>query len=440
MSDRIAIVGVACRLPGGVTDLDGLWSVLVEGRDVVGDPPADRFDTQRYRDANQVRPGKSYTFAGGYLDDLAGFDAEYFGISPREATSIDPQQRLLLELGVEALDDAGIDPQALAGTDTAVYVGVSAMDYVGQNIPTPHAIGPYTNSGAALCNTANRLSHHLDVHGPSLKVDTACASSLNAVHLACEHLRHGGGRVALAAGVNVLLSPLTFVGFAKAGFLSPTGHCRPFSAGADGYARSEGGGVLVLKRLADALADGDRVHAVIAGSGTNSDGRTAGLVLPSGESQEALLREVYARSGLDPDDLAYLEANGTGTPIGDPIEAGAIGAALGVRRTGAPLPIGSVKANLGHLEPASGMAGLCKAVLVLRHGLIPPTPHASPRSTDIDFDGLRLAPVEEARPLAGGLVGVNSFGFGGHNAVVVLRRRRAAARTAPAPAELEEVA
>ncbi|MDQ2586788.1 SDR family NAD(P)-dependent oxidoreductase [Saccharothrix yanglingensis] len=434
MSDRIAIVGVACRLPGGVTDLDGLWSVLVEGRDVVGDPPADRFDTQRYRDADQVRPGKSYTFAGGYLDDLAGFDAEYFGISPREATSIDPQQRLLLELGVEALDDAGIDPQALAGTDTAVYVGVSAMDYVGQNIPTPHAIGPYTNSGAALCNTANRLSHHLDVHGPSLKVDTACASSLNAVHLACEHLRHGGGRVALAAGVNVLLSPLTFVGFAKAGFLSPTGHCRPFSAGADGYARSEGGGVLVLKRLADALADGDRVHAVIAGSGTNSDGRTAGLVLPSGESQEALLREVYARSGLDPDDLAYLEAHGTGTPIGDPIEAGAIGAALGVRRTGAPLPIGSVKANLGHLEPASGMAGLCKAVLVLRHGLIPPTPHASPRSTDIDFDGLRLAPVEEARPLGGGLVGVNSFGFGGTNVHVVLAAPPPADPPSPPPA------
>jgi acyl transferase domain-containing protein/NADPH:quinone reductase-like Zn-dependent oxidoreductase/acyl carrier protein len=421
MSDGIAIVGVACRLPGGVTHLDGLWSVLVEGRDVVGDPPADRFDTQRYWDGNQMRPGKSYTFAGGYLDDLTGFDADYFGISPREAVTIDPQQRLLLELGVEALDDAGVDPRSLAGTDAAVFVGVSALDYVGQNIAAPTAIGPYTNSGAALCNTANRLSYHLDIHGPSLKVDTACASSLNAVHLACEHLRHGGGRVALAAGINVLLSPLTFVGFAKAGFLSATGQCRPFAADADGYARAEGGGVLVLKRLADAVADGDRVHAVIAGSGTNSDGHTAGLVLPSGESQEALLREVYARFELDPDDLAYLEAHGTGTPIGDPIEAKAIGAALGVRRTGPPLPIGSVKGNLGHLEPASGIAGLCKAILVLRHGVLPPTPHASPRSTEIDFDGLHLTPVEEPWPVGTGrMVGVNSFGFGGANVHVVL--------------------
>ncbi|RKT54183.1 type I polyketide synthase [Saccharothrix australiensis] len=434
MSNEIAIVGVACRLPGGVTGLDDLWPLLVEGRDVVGDPPEDRFDTQRYWDANQVRPGKSYTFAGGYLDDLSGFDAEHFGISPREAAGIDPQQRLLLELGVEALDDAGVDPRALAGTDTAVFVGVSAMDYVGQNIPTPTDIGPYTNSGAALCNTANRLSYHLDVHGPSLKVDTACASSLNAVHLACEHLRHGGGRVALAAGVNVLLSPLTFVGFAKAGFLSATGRCRPFSAEADGYARAEGGGVLVLKRLADAVADGDRVHAVVVGSGTNSDGRTAGLVLPGGDTQEALLREVYARFGLDPDDLAYLEAHGTGTPVGDPIEARAIGAALGVRRTGAPLPIGSVKGNLGHLEPASGMAGLCKAILVLRHRLVPPTPHASPRSTGIDFDGLRLAPVEEARPLDGGLVGVNSFGFGGANVHVVLAAPPPEGEPSPPPA------
>jgi acyl transferase domain-containing protein/NADP-dependent 3-hydroxy acid dehydrogenase YdfG/acyl carrier protein len=418
--DEIAVVGVSCRLPGGVWNLDQLWSVLIEGREVVGDPAPDRFDLERFHDRNQVRPGKSYTFAGGYLDDVAGFDADYFGISPREAVSVDPQQRLLLELGVEALDDAGIDPRSLAGTDAGVFVGVSAVDYVGPNFVNPAGIGPYTNSGAALSNTANRLSHHLDARGPSLKVDTACASSLNAVHLACEHLRHGGGRVAFAAGINVLLSPLTYVGFAKAGFLSPTGHCRPFSAEADGYVRAEGGGVLVLKRLADAVADGDRVHAVVVASGTNSDGRTNGLVLPNAEAQEALLRQVYDRAGLDPDDLAYLEAHGTGTPIGDPIECRAIGSALGVRRSRGPLPIGSVKGNLGHLEPASGIAGLCKAVLVLRHGLIPPTANAVPRSTDIDFDGLALTPVEQARPVGDGLVGVNSFGFGGANVHVVL--------------------
>ncbi|MFC4852683.1 SDR family NAD(P)-dependent oxidoreductase [Actinophytocola glycyrrhizae] len=422
MADEIAMVGVGCRFPGGVDDLDGLWSLLSAGRTAVGEPPPDRFDVERYWDTNQMRPAKSYTFQGGYLDDIAGFDAEYFGISPREAVSIDPQQRLVLELGFEALDDAGIDPASLAGTDAAVFVGVSAPDYGGQHFGTPGTIGPYTNSGAALSNTANRLSYHLDVHGPSLKVDTACASSSNAVHLACEHLRAGNGRVAFAAGVNVLLNPLTTVGFAKAGFLSRTGQCRPFAAAADGYVRGEGAGVVVLKRLADAIADGDRVHAVVAGSGTNSDGHTTGLVLPSADAQEALLRQVYDRFALDPDDLAYLEAHGTGTPIGDPIECRAIGRALGVPRTGGPLPIGSVKANLGHLEPASGMAGLCKAILVLRHGMVPPTPNAAPRSTDIDFDGLALTPVPTALPSAGRLVGINSFGFGGTNVHIVLEK------------------
>ncbi|MFB9908937.1 SDR family NAD(P)-dependent oxidoreductase [Allokutzneria oryzae] len=431
MLDKIAIVGVACRFPGGVGDLDGLWALLSEGREAVGEPPPDRFDVERYRDPNQMRPGKSYTFAGGYLDDITGFDADFFGISPREAVCIDPQQRLLLELGIEALDDAGIDPGSLSGTDSAVFVGVSALDYGGQQMVQRNTIGPYTNSGSALSNTANRLSYHLDVHGPSLKVDTACASSLNAVHLACEHLRHGGGRIAFAAGVNLLLNPMTYVGFAKAGFLSPTGHCRPFSADADGYVRAEGGGVLVLKRLVDAVADGDRVHAVIAGSGTNSDGRTTGLVLPSGDAQEALLRQVYDGFELDPDDLAYLEAHGTGTPIGDPVECRAIGNALGVRRSGGPLPIGSVKGNMGHLEPASGMAGLCKAILVLRHGEIPVTPNAGPRSTGIDFDGLALTPVEEPCAASGRLVGVNSFGFGGANVHVVLEKPPAVAPLAP---------
>ncbi|WP_188316809.1 type I polyketide synthase [Solihabitans fulvus] len=421
MPDKIAIVGVACRFPGGVADLDDLWSLLSEGREAVGVPPTDRFDLDRYHDTNQMRPGKSYTFVGGYLDDIAGFDADFFGISPREALSIDPQQRLLLELGVEALDDAGIDPRALRGSDSAVFVGASVMDYAGQQMVTPETIGPYTNSGSALSNTANRLSYQLDLHGPSLKVDTACASALNAVHLACEHLRHGGGRVAFAAGVNILLNPLAFVGFAKAGFLSPTGHCRPFSADADGYVRAEGAGVLVLKRLADAVADGDRVHAVIEGSGTNSDGNTAGLVLPSAQAQESLLHQVYQRFALDPDELVYVEAHGTGTPIGDPAECQAIGNALGIRRSGGPLPIGSVKGNLGHLEPASGMAGLCKAILVLRHQQIPPTPNTSPRSQDIDFEGLALAPVDHLRPTgAGSLVGVSSFGFGGTNVHVVL--------------------
>ncbi|SDF42734.1 Acyl transferase domain-containing protein [Lentzea fradiae] len=437
MSDKIAIVGVACRFPGGVADLDGLWALLSDGREVVGPPPPERFDLDRFHDTNQLRPGRSYTFAGGYLDDVAGFDADFFGISPREALSIDPQQRLLLELGIEALDDAGIAPASLRGSDSAVFVGASVMDYAGQLMAAPEMIGPYTNSGSALSNTANRLSYQLDLHGPSLKVDTACASALNAVHLACEHLRNGGSGVAFAAGVNLLFNPMTFIGFAKAGFLSPTGRCRPFSAESDGYVRAEGAGVLVLKRLADAQADGDRVHAVVEGSGTNSDGHTAGLVLPSAQAQESLLRQVYERFGLDPDELVYLEAHGTGTPIGDPAECRAIGTALGVRRSGEPLPIGSVKGNLGHLEPASGMAGLCKALLVLRHRQIPPTPHASPRNADIDFDGLGLTTVDRLRPAGDGtLAGVSSFGFGGTNVHVVLG---APPETPPVPRRGEKV-
>ncbi|MGE7391320.1 SDR family NAD(P)-dependent oxidoreductase [Streptomyces sp. NPDC004126] len=421
MTEKIAVVGVACRFPGGVADLEGLWSLLLDGREAVGEPPSDRFDLERYHDRNQLRPGKSYTFAGGYLDDISGFDAEFFGISPREAASIDPQQRLLLELGFEALDDAAIDPLSLRGSDGAVFVGASVMDYGGQQMLRPDGVGPYTNSGSALSNTANRLSYQLDLHGPSVKVDTACASALSAVHLACDHLASGQGRLAFAAGVNVLLNPMAFVGFAKAGFLSPSGHCRPFSEAADGYVRAEGGGVLVLKRLADALADGDRVHAVIEGWGSNSDGHTAGLVLPSAHAQEALLHQVYERFSLDPDELLYLEAHGTGTPVGDPVECTAIGNALGVRRAKGPLPIGSVKGNLGHLEPASGMAGLCKALLVLQHRHLPPAPHTGPRSEGIDFEALALSPVERPAPTGeGSLVGVSSFGFGGTNAHVVL--------------------
>ncbi|WP_170221076.1 type I polyketide synthase [Amycolatopsis cihanbeyliensis] len=442
MVDRIAVVGLSCRLPGGITTVDELWAALSEGRELVGDPPPDRFDTRRFQDANPVRPAKSYTFAGGFLDDIAGFDAEYFGISPREASRIDPQQRLLLEMAVEACDDAGLPREAVAGSDTGVFVGASSPDYGGMQTSSPETIDPYTNSGMALSNTANRISYALDLHGPSVKVDTACASSLNAVHLACQYLRHGEGGLALAAGVNVLLNPYIYIGFAKATILSPSGRCRPFSAKADGYVRAEGGGVVVLKRLTDAVADGDRIHGVIVASGTNSDGRTAGLVLPSAETQEALLREVYARAELEPADLAYLEAHGTGTPIGDPIECQAIGGALATGRAAeTPLPIGSIKGNLGHLEPASGMAGLLKALLVLRYRTIPPAPASDPLSTEIDFAELGIDPVLHRRALepgAGSLVGVNSFGFGGTNTHVVLapaaeREPRADRPAAPLP-------
>ncbi|MEU4212964.1 SDR family NAD(P)-dependent oxidoreductase [Streptomyces sp. NPDC026206] len=433
----LAVVGAACRLPGGITGLEGLWAALVQGRDLISPvPPADRFDAARFCDPDPERPGKACTMAGGYLGDIAGFDPGYFGISPREAEYMDPQQRLLLEMAAEAFDDAALDPAALAGSDTAVFIGVSDMSYGGLLMNRLRDVTAYSMSGSALSVVANRLSYVFDLRGPSLAVDTACSSSLVAVHQACETLRAGHSRVALAGGVNLLVSPYGFVGFSRALMLSPRGRCAAFSAGADGYVRAEGGGVVVLKRLADALADGDRVHAVIAGSGSNCDGSTSAMTVPSAGMQERLLREVYERAGTGPDQVVYFEAHGTGTPVGDPVECRAVGRALGVRRTGGPLPIGSVKTNLGHLEPASGMAGLFKGMLVLRHGRIPASLHGEPVNPEIDFAALNLCPVGAVRPVAdgdGGVVGVNSFGFGGANAHVVLGAAPARRQVPPRP-------
>ncbi|WP_030857757.1 type I polyketide synthase [Streptomyces sp. NRRL S-37] len=432
----VAVVGVGCRLPGGVTDLDGLWSVLRDGRDVVGEMPADRLPRDRTVDPGTVRPGRSYTAAGGFLDDVASFDPAYFGMSPAEARHIDPQQRLLLEMTAEALDDAAIPAASLAGSDTCVYVGVSDPGYgVNLSMMQDHT-SPHTMPGATLSITANRMSYAFDLRGPSMAVDTACSSALVALDRACRTLHEGTGRVALAGGVNVLSNPYSFAGFSYANMLSRRGHCAAFSADADGFVRAEGGAVLVLKRLADAVADGDRVHAVLAATGNNTDGRSTGMIVPSAETQEALLHAVYAEAGIDADDVVYVEAHGTGTQIGDPAEAEAIGRALGRNRRGGPLPIGSVKSNLGHLEPASGMAGLLKAILVLRHRLVPASLHALPLNPRIDFDGLGLAPAVEPVPLEVGersAVGVSAFGFGGANAHVVVTPPPAAHGTGPSP-------
>ncbi|MGK5548558.1 type I polyketide synthase [Streptomyces sp. URMC 127] len=427
----MAVVGAACRLPGGIGDLTALWEALEEGRDLIGRVPEDRFETARFVDTSAPRPGKSRTAAGGFLDDIAGFDAGYFGISPREAAQMDPQQRLLLELTAEALDDAAIDPASLAGSDTAVFAGISDTSYGAQQMLRIEGVDAYTMAGGAASIAANRISYAFDLRGPSMAVDTACSSALVALDRACRTLREGTSRAAVAAGVNMLLSPYPFVGFSQASMLSPSGRCAAFSAAADGYVRAEGGGVVVLKLLRDALADGDRIHGVILATAVGSDGRTAGLSLPNPRAQEALLRSVYEQAGVDPDELVYLEAHGTGTPAGDPAECEAVGRALGTRRRRGALPVGSVKSNLGHLEPASGMAGLLKALLVLRHGRIPATLHALPLNPAIDFAGLGLAPATEARPVDGDagrpVVGVNSFGFGGANAHAVI----AAAPPAP---------
>lgn len=437
-SRLIAVVGAACRLPGGITDLDGLWRALCQGSDLVTDVPADRFDADRFVDPSMPRPGKSYTRAGGFLDDISGFDAAYFGIAPKEAAQMDPQQRLLLELAAEACDNAGIAPAALAGSDTSVFVGISDHSYGALQMLMTESVNAYTMSGAASSIAANRISHFLDLRGPSIAVDTACSSALVALVQACQGLLAGTSAAALVGGVNLLLSPYHYVGFSQASMLSPTGRCRSFSAGADGYVRAEGGGVVLLKRLTDAVADGDRVLGLIVDSAANSDGRTPGLALPRVETQEALLRQVYARAGVDPDDVAYVEAHGTGTPVGDPIECEAVGRALGSRRTNGELPIGSVKSNLGHLEPASGIAGLLKAMLVLRHGVIPPTLHALPPNPNVDFPALRLAPAAESREIVVGertVAGVNSFGFGGANAHVILAPAPLATATPAPPAD-----
>jgi acyl transferase domain-containing protein/NADPH:quinone reductase-like Zn-dependent oxidoreductase/acyl carrier protein len=421
----VAIVGVGCRLPGGITGLDGLWAALERGDDLVGQVPPERFDADRFVDERMPRASRSYTRAGGFLaEDPGGFDAAFFGISPKEAAAMDPQQRLLLETAVEALDDAGIDPASLAGSDTGVFIGISDPAYGVMQMLEPCGIGPYTMSGSTLSIASNRLSQVFDLRGPSMSIDTACSSSLLAVERGWRTLVEGRSRVVLAGGMHLLLNPGSFVGFSQASMLSPTGRCRAFSADADGFVRAEGGGLVVLKRLDDALADGDRVHGVIVGAGTNNDGRTFGLSLPSPDAQEQLLRQVYADAGVSPDDVVYVEAHGTGTPAGDPAECLSLGRALGADRSGGPLPIGSVKSNMGHLEPASGMPGLFKAMLVLRKRVVPPTLHAGTLNPAIDFDGLGLRVATRPVPLDGAaarpVAGVNSFGFGGANVHVAL--------------------
>jgi acyl transferase domain-containing protein/NADPH:quinone reductase-like Zn-dependent oxidoreductase/acyl carrier protein len=418
----VALVGMACRFPGAA-DLAEFWSLLKAGTDAIGEIPDDRWDVDAYFHPDPAAPGKMYTRAGGFIADIDKFDAGFFGISPREARRIDPQQRLLLELAWEALESAGIVPQRIAGSRTGVFVGVSLSDYAALQRDEPNQVDPYVMSGSAISNAANRISYVFDLHGPSFAVDTACSSSLVAVHEACVSLSRGESSLAIAAGVNALLSPSAAVGFSKARMLSPTGRCRPFDAAGDGYVRSEGGAVAILQPLAEAIAENNPIYAVIVGSGVNSDGRTKGLAMPNQAAQEALLRQVYRDAGINPGEITYVEAHGTGTSVGDPIECAALGSVLGVSRApGDPCRIGSVKSNIGHLEPASGIAGLLKVVLALRHRAVPPTLHFMNPNPQIPFEELNLSVVSEYTELPPGrlTMGVNSFGFGGTNAHVVL--------------------
>jgi len=422
LRDEIAVVGWSCRLPGA-NSVSELWSLLLEGRCTISQVPADRFPLARFGHPRRNERGKSYTWAAGILDDVWGFDPSVFGISPREAQQMDPQQRILLQLTWEALEDANIKPSAIAGSEVGVFVGASQTDYA-HAISGDQAIADsHFATGNALAVIANRISYIYDLHGPSMTVDTACSSSLVALHHATEALRSGRIDTAIVGGINVIASPAPFVTFSQASMLSPTGLCRAFSADADGYVRAEGGVVMVLRK---GVPGATGVHGTILASDVNSDGRTNGIALPSAKSQEDLLKQVYSRAGIDPERLSFVEAHGTGTPVGDPVEASAIGRALGNART-APLPIGSIKTNIGHLEPASGLAGLLKAFLALKHRILPRSLNFREPNLNIDFASLNLSLCQEPLLLpdaAAGCAGVNSFGFGGTNAHVVIAAGR----------------
>ena len=430
-SDRrepVAIVGIGCRLPGDVHDPDGLWSVLMEGRECIVDIPGTRWDPARHGDPAGKAPGRSYVQRAGLLcdDSLFSFDPGFFGITPREAGTLDPQQRLLLETSWEALEDAGVPPPVLAGSRTGVFIGGFMTDslLIHSNPDNRERISTHSATANTLTMLSNRLSYVYDLRGPSMSLDTACSSSLVAIHQACQSLWSGESDAALAGGVNVILVPETQVTMAKGKFLSPRGRCHAFSDQADGYVRAEGAAVLLLKPLSAALRDGDRIYATILGTAANQDGRTAGITVPSGEAQIAVMREAYRKAGVDPAQVVYVEAHGTGTPAGDPIEARAIGAVVGAGRPGAPCWMGSVKTNLGHLEAAAGVTAVIKAALCLRHGIVPPHLHLSRVNPEIPLAelGLRIPTRPEDMPRGAGprVAGVNSFGYGGTNAHVVL--------------------
>ena len=432
--EPIAIVAVACRFPGA-PDPEAFWEVLSGGVDAIREIPEDRFDIDEFYDPDPAAPGKIYSRYGGYLEGIDGFDPEFFGISPREAIWIDPQQRLVLETAWEGLERAGYSPAALRGSRSGIFVGVGVNEYSHLlSADSVDNIEPHFITGNALNAISGRVAFALGLEGPAVAVDTACSSSLVAVHQACQALHSGDCDLALAGGVNVLLSPVSIIAASRARMLSPDGRCKTFDAGADGYVRSEGCGMLVLKRLSDAERDGDRVCAVIPSSAVNQDGASSGLTVPNGGAQQRLIAMALTRAGLVGGDVDYLEAHGTGTPLGDPIEVQAAGAVSGAGRDAdRPLLIGSVKTNIGHLESASGAAGLIKVVLSLQHGVLPQSLHFETPSPHIPWDSLPVRVVDKAIPWrADGRprrAGVSSFGFTGTNAHVLIEEAPARAAT-----------
>ena len=391
--EPVAIVGMGCRFPGGARDPQSYWQLLINGVDAITEIPADRWPIAAFYDPDPNAPGKMTTRYGGFLEDVYDFDPQFFQITPREAFNMDPQQRLLLEVSWEALENAHQPPDTLFGSATGVFMGISSVDHALITARKIEAIDGHFGTGNAISIAAGRLSYALGVTGPSMAVDTACSSSLVAIHLACQSLRQRECDMALAGGVNVLLAPEFTINFSKARMLSPDGRCKTFAAAANGYVRSEGCGVVVLKRLSDAVAAGDAIVAVIRGSAVNQDGASGGLTVPSGPSQEQVIRQALANARVDPAQVSYIEAHGTGTSLGDPIETGALAAVFGQSHstaTAAGLLLGSVKTNIGHLEAAAGIAGIIEVALALQHQRIPPHLHFDTPNPHIPWDALPM--------------------------------------------------
>ena len=423
IAEPVAIIGIGCRLPGNVSGPESLWDLLVNGRDAVGDVPADRWDADAYYDPDPQTPGRMTTKWGGFVDDVAGFDADFFGITPREAAAMDPQHRVLLEVAWEALEHAGLPPDSLSGTRTAAMVGLSSWDYTIVNVEHRAEIDAYLSTGNPHSAAVGRISYLLGLRGPAVAVDTACSSSLVAVHLACQSLRLRESDAALAGGVHLSLSPFSAIALSKWSALSPTGRCKTFDASADGFVRGEGCGVVVLKRLADAQRDGDRILSVIRGSAINQDGRSNGLTAPNALAQRDVINTALRQADVTAESVRYVETHGTGTILGDPIEFEALSTTYG--RGEGSCALGAVKTNIGHLEAAAGVTGLIKATLAVERNYIPPNLHFTRWNPAIDPSTTRLfVPTEGAAWPPGGArrAAVSSFGLSGTNAHVVIEQ------------------
>lgn len=435
--EPVAIVGIGCRVPGAHGPKQ-LWSLLRGGVDATREIPGTRWDLDAFFHPDPTVPGKMGVRSGGFLDRVDQFDAAFFGISPREALRLDPQHRFLLETSWEALEDAGIPPERLAGSKTGVFVGIATAEYYQRETRALRGIDMYSVTGSALSTASGRISYFFDFRGPNIALDTACSSSLVSVHLACESLWRGESTMALAGGVGLIIEPSSMITFTKLNALAPDAKCKAFDARANGYVRGEGVGLVVLKPLRQALADGDRVYAVIRGSAINQDGKTNGLTAPNRLAQEAVLKEAYASAGIAPSEAQYVEAHGTGTLLGDPIETFALGAVLGAGR--APeqaLAIGSVKTNVGHLEAAAGVTGLIKLALMVRHGELVPSLHFEKPNPHIPFQklGLRVQTARSPWPRPHRVGGVSAFGFSGTNAHLVVAEASTPARAEERPAD-----